>query len=132
MSDPTKYRAINAALVRALPELKPRYDDETAAWGEEMGPHVIYGDLLNPYLSQLLLRASDEDEAVLRRIFGFLEEMLAHPDPHYGEVVGTTVAEHLEGHPDLLGRARRFMGPMMAEATRDPAGPRRPRRLRGR
>lgn len=132
MSDATKYREINAALVRALPELKARYEEETAAWGEEMGPHVIYGDVLNPYLSRLLSSASVEDDAVLRRIFDFLEEMLAHPDPDYSEVVRTTVAEDLEGQPDLLNRARRFMGPLMAEATRDPAGPRRPRRLRGR
>lgn len=132
MSDPAKYREINGALVRALPELKARYDEETAAWGEEMGPHVIYGDVLNPVLSELLSRDYDpgEDVEMLRRIFNFLEELLAHPDPEYAEVARTTVAEHLDGHPDLLARARRFMGPLMAKATRDPGRPRPRRRLR--
>ncbi len=95
-----------------------------------MGPHVVYGDVLNPYLSHLLARGTSDNDATLRRVFGFLEEMLAHPDPEYGEVVRTTVGEHLESDPDLLARARVFMGPVLAEATRDSVGYRRPRRLR--
>jgi hypothetical protein len=128
MSGRDKYAEINAALIRALPELKRRYEEESRAWGEEMGPHVIYGDVLSPYLSQLLTHGEEHES--LQRVFSFLEEMLAHPDPEYGEVVRTTIAEDLEGHPDLLARARAFMGPLLADATRDSAGPRRPRRLR--
>jgi hypothetical protein len=125
-----KFSEINTALVRALPELKPRYDEETAAWGEEMGPHVIYADLLNPYLAELLSKEDEESHAALARVFAFLEAMLAHEDEDYAEVVRTAVAEDLESRADLLDRARPFMGPLMAEATRVSAGPRRPRRLR--
>jgi hypothetical protein len=118
---------MNRALVRALPELGRRYAEETAAWGKEMGPHVMYADLLNPLLADLLRR---DDHANLRRVLDVLEKLLAHPDPAYGEVVRTAVAEDLEGRPELLVRARPHMGPLMAEATRSRAGVRQPRRLR--
>lgn len=58
VSSPDKYREINTALVHALPELREKYEYESCAWAEEMGPHVIYGDVLNPYLAQLLERVS--------------------------------------------------------------------------
>lgn len=131
MTDQGKFRQINRALLEALPELTRRYDEEIAAWGEEMGPHVIYGDVLNPFLLGLLDRpGGDGSQRTLRRAFAFLDEMLDHPDPEYVDVVQTAVAEELEGHPELLLRARPFMGPLMAHATRDSPGPRRPSRLR--
>jgi hypothetical protein len=130
-----KYREINGALVRALPELRPRYEEERVAWDEEMGPHVVYADVLNPFLLELLESRGDDrgnTEDALVRAFAFLDELLAHHDPDYADVARTTVAEELEAHPKLLTRARRYMGPLMAEATRDSPGPRRPRRLRNR
>jgi len=126
-----KFRRINEALVEAVPELRDRYQREVAAWGEDMGPHVIYGDVLSPFLSQLL-DASDEpgNAEILRRVFAFLEELLAHPDPDFSDVARTTVAEDLESDRSRLERARAFMGPRMAEETRDWLPYRRPRRLR--
>lgn len=131
MTSSVKYRRINAALVEAVPELRGRYEEEVEAWGEEMGPHVIYGDVLNPYLAQLLDAPADRKaDEQLRRVFGFLEELLAHPDPEFADVARTTVAEDLESDPALLERARLYMGPRMAEATRDRLPFRTPRRLR--
>lgn len=125
-----KYKQINAALVQAIPELRERYEQEVEAWGEEMGPHVIYGDLLNPYLAQLLDSPHDpQAEQTLHRAFAFLERLLEHPDPDYSDVARTTVAEDLESNRTRLRRARPFMGPLMAEATRDRLRYRRPRRL---
>lgn len=112
------FARINEALVRAVPELRGKYAEETDAWGEEMGPHVIYGDVLNPYLTDLLQAGDDPTaEEALGRIFAFLERMLGDPDPEVSNVAATTVAEHLESDPHLE-RARLFMGPMMTEATR--------------
>lgn len=131
MTSSVKYRCINAALVKAVPELQSRYEEEVEAWGEEMGPHVIYDDVLNPYLAQLLDAPTDRKaDEQLRRAFGFLEELLAHPDPEFGDVARTTVAEDLGSNPALLERARLYMGPRMAEATRDRLPFRTPRRLR--
>lgn len=130
MTSNSKYGRINAALVLAVPELRERYQAEVKGWGEEMGPHVIYGDVLNPYLAQLLDAPKDQiTDNQLRRVFAFLEELLAHPDPEFADVARTTVAEDLEGDPIRLERARHYMGSRMAEATRDRLPFRRPRRL---
>ncbi len=130
MTTSAKYKLVNAALVEALPELREKYEEETAAWGEEMGPHVIYGDLLNPFIAELLDSPEDPvTEERLRRVFAFLEKLLADPDPDFSDVARTTVAEDLESDPVRLQRGRSYMGPLMAEAARDRLPYRRPRRL---
>lgn len=131
MTASAKYRRINAALIEALPELRERYEEEVAAWGEEMGPHVIYGDLLNPYLGQLLDFANEQrTRENLRRVFDFLEDLLGNADPDFADVARTAIAEDLRSDRDRLARARPLMGPLMADATRDRLPYRRPRRLR--
>lgn len=131
MTAEAKYRRVNEALVEAIPELRDRYEHEIAAWAEEMGPHVIYGDVLNPYLAALLEAPDKHGNAeILLRIFDFLEQLLANPDPDFSEVARTTVAEDLESDRNRLEVARRFMGPRMAEETRNRLPFRRPRRLR--
>lgn len=125
------FRRVNQALVEALPELRPRYEEETEAWGEEMGPHVIYADVLNPYLTDLLQSADDSSTgAALGRAFAFLETLAQDADPEAANVATTTVAEHLESDRESLDRARPFMGPLMAAATRNRLPYRVPRRLR--
>lgn len=124
------YRSINQALVSAIPELAPAYEDETAAWGQEMGPHVIYGTLLNPYIGELLTSDDPNASGILGRIFYFLEELAANPNEEFSSVARTTVAEYLESDPDLLARARVYMGPVMSEYARKRLAFRRPRRLR--
>lgn len=86
-----KFKRVNEALVRAAPELRAKYESETVAWGEEMGPHVIYGDILNPYLTELLHAADGADvEEPLRKVFAFLEGLLADADPEVSNVAATT------------------------------------------
>jgi len=122
-----RFRRVNEALVHALPELRPRYEEETEAWGGEMGPHVIYADVLNPYMTDLLQSADDPATgAALSRVFAFLEMLAEDSDPE----ATTTVAEHLESEPELLDRARRFMGPSMAAAIRNRVPCRVPKRFR--
>jgi hypothetical protein len=122
------YRRVNEALVRRLPELRAEYEREIAEWGEEMGPYVIYGAILNPYLDRLLETEDSASDDDLRRVFAVLEELVA--DPLTTDVVITEVGDHLQGDRDALGRARLFMGPLIAEHTRDRLPFRRPRRLR--
>ena len=123
-----EYRRVNEALVRRLPELRTEYEREIAEWGEEMGPHVIYAAILNPYVTRLLESKDSASEEDLRRVFAVLEDLVA--DPMTADVVITEVGEHLASDRDLLGRARLFMGPLMAEHTRDRLPFRRPRRFR--
>jgi hypothetical protein len=125
-----RFRRVNEALVKALPELRSRYEEETEAWGEEMGPHVIYADVLNPYLTELLQSPGDpRTSAALSRVFAFLETLAEDADPEAANVATTTVAEHLESEPELLDRARPFMAPSMAAATRKRLSYRVPKRL---
>lgn len=125
-----RFRRVNEALVHALPELRPRYEEETEAWGEEMGPHVIYADVLNPYLTDLLQSPDDPSTgAALSRVFAFLETLAEDSDPEAANVATTTVAEHLESEPQLLDRARPFMAPSMAAAIRNRLPYRVPKRF---
>jgi hypothetical protein len=129
MSNQAKFKLVNKALIEAVPELRDRYEREIAGWGEEMGPHVIYGDVLNPYLVQLLDAPEDPGNTdILRRVFDFLERLLANSDPDFADVARTTVAEELEADSNRLQRARPFMGPLMARETRERLPYRRPRR----
>ena len=114
----------------AAAELRAAYDEVTASWGEEMGPHIVYDEILNPYLARLLGSDDEASEADLRRVFGVLEELLAEDDNYAAGAVATTVGEYLESDRELLQRARLFMGPRMAEQTRDRLPYRLPRRLR--
>jgi hypothetical protein len=103
------YANVAEALVEAVPELRPRYEAELRWWGNEQpGPHVIFGDVLNPYLIELLDSAGHEDK--LRQVFQFLERLATHEDVHVQELVAVTVCERLGDCREHLQRAQKFMG----------------------
>lgn len=111
------YQSLDQHLVDAVPELSDRVASLPRAWEPERpGPHVVFGDALNPYLIELLAcqDPSPRSRDILRRIFALLERMARHDDPRVQEVVSTTVAERLGGDPVVLAEARRHMG----QATR--------------
>ena len=84
------YDNVVEALMEAVPELRVGYEAECRQWGDEPpGPHVIFGDVLNPYLLNLL--SSDRQDAALRQVFQFLEHLANHEDIHIQELVAVTV-----------------------------------------
>src|SRR3954464_4076140 len=93
---PDYYKPANEALVSRLPELRAAYDEVTASWDEEMGPHLVYDEILNPYLTRLLESDDQASEADLRRVVGVLEELLVGDDAYAAAAVATTVGEYLE------------------------------------
>ena len=97
-------------LIEAVPELRERYQQELDSWdGEVPGAYIIFGDVLLPFLLQLL--ATPGNERVLQRIFAFLEEMATHPDQHVRDLVQVGVCEQVSGNsPELLAEARKYMG----------------------
>ena len=98
-------------------EDRHRYEALLRDWGGELpGPHVVFGDVLNPYLIRLLSasESADQHAAVLRRIFALLERMARHDDVLVQEVVVATVCERVGSDPAALAAGRRYMG----EATR--------------
>lgn len=103
------YENVSHMLVEYLPEFAERYQSELKWWGNRKpGPHVVYGDILNPYIDQLL-RSGDEPR--LRRLFDFIEVLAGSPDLRIQELVAVTVCEFLGDDPERLKASKRFMGP---------------------
>ncbi len=106
------YDDLSTKLLDALPELKERVDSLFREWGQHRpGQHVVYGDLLTPYITALLESAGPDE--TLQRIFAFLEELSKHPEERVQEVVSVTLCEYLVGH-GFLTKAWPYMG----ESTR--------------
>jgi hypothetical protein len=111
MKDVTQihYDNVVEVLVEAVPALRACYEAERRQWGDESpGPHVIFGDVLNPYLFDLLHSDRQDDE--LHEVFQFLELLANHEDIHLQELVAVTVCERLGDDPATLHRAYKYMG----------------------
>jgi hypothetical protein len=70
--------------------------------------YVIFGDVLNPYLLDLL--GTGHHGTTLRQVFQFLEQLANHEDVHIQELVAVTICERLGDDPQLLHKARKYMG----------------------
>lgn len=107
----THYSELNAELLRRFPDLGPGFATMKDMWeGEEPGPHVVYGDLLVPYLTALLEPGTASP--VLDRLFSFLEELLVSGDAKVRDLVGGSILEPLNQPPALRQEARKHMRPM--------------------
>ena len=103
-----KFENIGEKLVEVVPELRQSYELELEWWGNEQpGPHIIFGDLLNPHLISLL---ESHNQPILKKIFTFLEQLANHEDIKVQEVVAVTVCERLGDNPEWLSKARQYMG----------------------
>lgn len=108
------YENMSERLIELLPELRPGYEETMEWWdGDTPGNHVIYGDLLNPYLLSLLEQGGESE--ALRRIFDFLEVIANHSDSDVRGVLTATVLWRLGGRKDLLPEASKYMGPETLE-----------------
>lgn len=103
-----EYEQLPDRLVQDVPELAAPYE-EYLRWlnGGQPLPHIVFGDLLNPYLISLL--SANGDSTRLGPVFRLLEELSAHEDHRVRGVAAFTVFERLIGE-GLLGRAWRYMG----------------------
>lgn len=97
-------------LIETVPELRSTYETEADWWGDEKpGPHIVFGDVFNPYLISLLKSCVNHEK--LRQIFAFLEMLANHEDVRIQEVVAVTVCERLGANKECLTKARKYMGP---------------------
>lgn len=100
-------------LTIAVPALSEQYRKMLGDWEpEKPGAHVVFGDILNPYLMSEL--ATEHDIPGLKSIFDFLETLAKCPDVRVREVVQVTVCERLGGDKTALKKAYPYMG----QATR--------------
>lgn len=100
-------------LLQGLPELRAEYEQSLDQWGTEEAPgwHVVYGDVLVPYVKKLLKvgRNSDERSNALTRVFELIERMASSDDWYVQDVLGASVLYPLVGDA-LIERARPFLG----------------------
>jgi hypothetical protein len=111
------YETLGPHLADSVPELREPYEALRHEWEDDTpGAHVVFGDVLNPLLLRLLTATepTEAQEALLRRIFSYLELLAQSEDTRVQEVVWATVAERLGDDPRVLAAARRYMG----QATR--------------
>ena len=82
---------LNKLLINKFPNLKDKYLDEVS-WqeGDNTGSHVVYGDVLTPYLSECIKNNNQQE---FQNIFNFLEELLLLEDKYIDEVVYFSVFE---------------------------------------
>lgn len=96
-------------LLQSIPEIKQIYEDEIEWWdGEFPGLHNIFGDVLNPYLVDLL--RNDKNEEILKRVFDFLEDMATCDDEYVKNVLMATVLEYLGDDRKILMASQKYMG----------------------
>lgn len=116
------YNQLPEALLRVVTSLRAAWEEERQQWlPDEPGPHIVFGDLLAPHLSDLLRR---QDETEARRIFSFLEELATADLQSIRDVVAASVLESLLGDALLRDRALPLMGPAtrrMARAILQPS-----------
>jgi hypothetical protein len=97
-------------LAARIPALRAELDGLAREWGKELpGAHIVYGDVVVPYLRRLL--QSSEASAEVAAVFALLEELLAREEQPLTDLVGASVLEGLNDDKAILSEARRHMGP---------------------
>ncbi len=113
MTQESQSGALADRLLATVPDLRHSYNAELEWWGkEEPGAHIVFGDLLNPYLGTLLMKGEDQQ---LARVFRFLEELATDNDLDVRSVVGATVCPYLLDDEKRFNRALAYMGPATRE-----------------
>ena len=103
------YQNMCEKLVEAIPSLKINYAKELKWWdGKNPGPHNIYGDVLNPYIEELV-KFKNQKSDELKLIFEFLEKLATHEDEKVRNVLQATVCEQITGN-GLYSHLKKYMG----------------------
>lgn len=84
-------KELNKMLIKKFSELEKDYNNEVS-WqeGDETGSHVVYGDILNPYIIECI---SKDNISKLREIFSFIEYILDSGDDYASNVISVSVLE---------------------------------------
>ncbi|MCL2853729.1 MAG: hypothetical protein FWE20_12010 [Defluviitaleaceae bacterium] len=82
---------LNRLLIKNFPQLQQEYSEQIS-WqdGENTGAHVVYGDVFNPYLIEII---SNSQKNEMQTAFDFVEQMLMLDDEYAENVMCVTVLE---------------------------------------
>ena len=88
-----KNEELNKKLTEYFPKLQKKYDDEVS-WqeGDSTGSHVVFGDVLTPYLVECIVQ---DNKPEISSIFNFLEDLLCLNDEYVEEVISLSVIESI-------------------------------------
>lgn len=109
---PFRYSDIERELVDVLPEVRPAaefYWTHEGKQGRDSGPYIFFEGLFACYVEVLLwLPPSARRDALLRRAFAVVEQMLEATDPDVRTLAMVGLYEGRD--PGWLKRARSFVG----------------------
>jgi len=105
---------IREALISSFPELWERIEKTFGSYydPEEETPEAypIFEDVVKKLMFELL--QDDYDQALLRRLFRFFEDMANSPDPNVSrDLLGIAILEPLVYKQESIRRAWKYMGP---------------------
>ena len=104
-----KYTQLTSELLKFFPHFQKTYNEKFDYFKpDEPGHHVVYGDLLLPYLLECV-RLNKVTE--LHKIFDFLEFLSNQENLKIQEVVQMSVLESLGKDEILLEKIQEYMGP---------------------
>lgn len=116
MNDKSEFinnNTVETKLLKEIPEIKPFYYKKLEMYhGEEPERHIIFEDVLNPYLVNLL--KIDENRELISRIFYFLEK-IATSD--YNKV--QDVLRYLGYDMTILSKSQKYMGKETKKITHE-------------
>ncbi|CVK21606.1 MULTISPECIES: DUF7674 family protein [Sporomusa] len=112
------YDSLVRELIVELPEFQEAYEKEVEWWdGQEPSPHNFFGDVVTPYLLNLLNK--EKNEEITTRIFRFFTDMASSEDVKIQEVLAQSVLERLGDEKVLLAKAYPFMSDNVRKLSRE-------------
>jgi hypothetical protein len=109
-------------LLRRIPEVAPLLREHAAAWGQDTDgttllPDHVFGGILAPYTASLI-RSGEGTKSLItaRRVFDFLEELMADENEAVRNVVEVSFCEQLAEERDILEKAQDLMGPRLRQS----------------
>lgn len=109
------YTNLVDTMLSHVPEVRPFYEKEISWYEETPGPHIIFGDVVNPWLRDLLV--SNSNAELLGRLFDLFELMADSEDVNVKGVLAFSVLESLGDDPNRLQSCWSYMGPLTRQLS---------------
>ena len=114
------FEKVVSGLLKAVPEFDPIYREHIKTY-DELLAHVLF-ESLQTFAERWAAKLDDvknagKAEDVLKRVFGFVEELVTSPDPLVNDLAVVSFLDLLlDSKSDAFWKLRRFLGPASREA----------------
>ena len=102
------YKMLIENVCKNIPEVKKLYDKEIEedSLDDKSGVHTVFSFCFVPVLKEAIL---NDDEALVKKLFNYIEDMEKSSDPLVGEVAEFTILEELLDDFNLR-TVKKYMG----------------------